>query len=132
MSALEDAAASRYVSFTTFRRDGRPVATPVWVARDGDELCFVSEDGTGKVKRLRHTDRVELRPCTIRGQVPEGAPTWSGTATVHRDAGTIARVRAAQRRKYPEARFSDVFLTLGTRLRLVRTPRAAVVIRLAD
>ncbi len=36
---------TRYISLTTFRRDGTPVATPVWVARQGDELrVFTAED----------------------------------------------------------------------------------------
>lgn len=130
MTALEDAAAARYVSFTTFRRTGVPVSTPVWIVRDADRLAFVSEDGTGKIKRLRNDARVELRPCSIRGEVAAGAPTWRGTASVHRDAETIARVRRAIAGKYPEGRIGNVVLSLAERVGIVKTPRAAVVITL--
>ena len=88
-----------FVSLTTFRRTGDPVATPVWVARDGDELVVITPDGSGKVKRLRHTARVTLQPCDRRGRVPAGAPTVTGSATLTDAAGTEA-IRDRVRRKY--------------------------------
>ncbi|HBF82651.1 MAG TPA: PPOX class F420-dependent oxidoreductase, partial [Streptomyces sp.] len=33
--SLQDFARSEYVSLTTYRKDGTPVATPVWAAADG-------------------------------------------------------------------------------------------------
>lgn len=59
---------SRYVLLTTFRRDGRPVPTPIWLAPDGDRLVVFTGSATGKVKRIRHTGRVLLAPCTARGR----------------------------------------------------------------
>ncbi|MDT0352926.1 PNPOx family protein [Pseudonocardia charpentierae] len=38
LATIDDVAGERFVSLTTFRRDGTPVATPVWIARDGDAL----------------------------------------------------------------------------------------------
>ena len=35
---VEKLARCRYLSLATFRLDGTPVATPVWVARQADEL----------------------------------------------------------------------------------------------
>lgn len=91
----------QYVELTTFRRNGTGVPTPVWVAPgEGDELLVVSVDGTGKTKRLAHTARVELRPCTVRGEVLPDAPRWAGRASVHRDAASIARVKRAIGAKY--------------------------------
>lgn len=81
-STLDDLAGEPFVSLTTFRRDGTPVATPVWIARDGDALVVTTVAGTGKVKRLRRNPRVELRPCSRRGEVPPGAGMASGTAEV--------------------------------------------------
>ncbi len=130
MTAFDEAAASRYVSFTTFRRTGEAVPTPVWIAPDGDDLVFISEDPAGKLKRLRNNPAVELRPCSIRGEVADGAPTWRGTATVHRDQASIARARAATGRKYPEAKVSNAVLPLLQRVGLMRTPRAVVIVRL--
>jgi len=72
----------RFISLTTFRRSGVPVSTPVWVVGDGDALLVTTPDGSGKVKRLRHTQRVEMRPCSRSGQVDEAAPTITGLAEV--------------------------------------------------
>ena len=71
-SDLDVVNANRYVSLTTFRRTGAPVSSPVWVARDAGELVVITVDPSGKLKRLAHTARVALRPCDIRGRVPEG------------------------------------------------------------
>jgi len=59
----------QYISLTTFRRDGRPVSTPVWFAVDGDRLVVWSAATSGKIKRLRHARRVTVAPCDIRGRV---------------------------------------------------------------
>lgn len=124
-AALERAAASPYISLTTFRRNGVGVATPVWAARSGDELAVITVDGTGKTKRLAKNDRVELRPCDVRGRVAQDAPTWTGRATVVRDPAAIAEVRRAITRKYVSARVGDALnaLTLGV---FRRTPRAGI------
>jgi uncharacterized protein len=59
---------SEYVSLTTFRRTGDPVATPVWAAADGESLVVWTRADSGKVKRLRHTARVTVAPCDFRGR----------------------------------------------------------------
>ena len=60
---------SRYVSLTTFRRTGDPVATPVWAAPDDGDLVVWTRADSGKVKRLRHTTRVTVAPCDVRGNL---------------------------------------------------------------
>jgi PPOX class probable F420-dependent enzyme len=60
---------STYVSLTTFRRTGQPVPTPVWAAPDGDDLVVWTRADSGKVKRLRHTARVTVAPCDVRGRL---------------------------------------------------------------
>lgn len=119
----------QYVALTTFRKTGVGVATPVWVARDGDELVVITVDNTGKTKRLSRNPTVELRPCDMRGNVVDGAPTYSGAATVVRDANAVAAVAATIARKYPLARVGDVAnkLTFGL---LQRSPRAGIRITL--
>lgn len=91
-------AAERYVVLTTFRRDGRAVPTPIWVAGDGGELVFWSERKAGKVKRIRNGGRVEVQGCDLRGQKTHGAKV-SGQARLLDTAGT-ERVRRAIARKY--------------------------------
>jgi PPOX class probable F420-dependent enzyme len=100
-SGLAALAGQRYLSLTTFRRSGAPVATPVWVAGDGDALVVISDRPAGKVTRLRADPRVELRPCTLRGHVQPDAPTIAAVATVVEDPAAVARGRDLLRRKYP-------------------------------
>jgi PPOX class probable F420-dependent enzyme len=121
--------ANRYVQLTTFRRTGTPVSSPVWIARDGDELVVITVDPTGKLKRLAHTSRVELRPCDFRGRVPEGAPTYAGTAVVDRTPEGVAAVKRAMGRKYLMARLGDAIAVVTDRFRK-RTARAGIRITL--
>lgn len=73
----------KYILVTTFKRDGTPVATPVWsVPLDGDEFGFWTSSGSGKAKRLAHTDRVQVQPCDARGKVKTGSEPLEGTARV--------------------------------------------------
>jgi PPOX class probable F420-dependent enzyme len=84
-----------FVSLTTFRRTGEPVSTPVWVAREGEALVVTTPAASGKVKRLRRDPRVELRPCSRSGKVPEGAGPVSAVAAIEppSDAATTALKR---------------------------------------
>lgn len=90
----------QFVSMTTFRKDGTPVPTTVWLARDGDDLVVTTMDGTGKVKRLRHTPRVELVPSSRTGQVADGATPVEAEAVVFDDEAGLARLRSLLVEKY--------------------------------
>lgn len=57
----------RYLLLTTFKRDGTPVATPVWFAADGDRLVVTSAAGAWKVRRLRRDPRALGAGCDARG-----------------------------------------------------------------
>jgi uncharacterized protein len=68
---------------TTFRRDGTPISTPVWVvALDDGKVGFTTSSGSGKFKRLRHTERVTVQPCDVRGRVKPGTTVVNATAAV--------------------------------------------------
>jgi PPOX class probable F420-dependent enzyme len=73
----------RYVLLTSFKRDGTPVKTPVWIVdMGGGKAGFWTTSDTGKVKRLAHTPRVTLQPCNARGRVNPGSSAVDATATV--------------------------------------------------
>lgn len=73
----------KYVAFTKFRKSGDAVTTPVWVVGlDNGDLGFWSSSASGKVKRLKHTDRVVVQPSDARGRVKAGTDPVSATATV--------------------------------------------------
>lgn len=96
----EAVARSPYVSLVTFRRNGTPVATPVWAVAEGTELLVWTRDDSWKVKRLRHDPRVTVTPCDVRGRIAEGARTVEGTGRLLEGAAGLGRVRTAMARKY--------------------------------
>lgn len=93
-------ASEKYIRLTTFRRDGTPVSTPVWVVGSGDHLLVVTSRTTGKAKRLGHTPRVLIAPCDGRGRVGDGVADVEGTATIRSDAGSVAELERLLIRKY--------------------------------
>lgn len=67
--------------FTTFRRDGTAVSTPVWVVGLAPrQVGFMTGSQTGKAKRLAHTSRVLVQPCNARGKVAPDSPPVEGSA----------------------------------------------------
>lgn len=58
-----------YCSFSTKKRNGEWVSTPVWFAPDGDSLYVFSAGHAGKVKRLRNFADARVAPCTVTGTV---------------------------------------------------------------
>jgi uncharacterized protein len=106
VSVVDDIGRSRYVSLVTYRRDGTPVATPVWHVVSGDELLIVSEADAWKVKRIRHDNRARVTVCDIRGRTVPGAPHAEGTARLLDPAETQA-ARRLLARKYLTSRLGN-------------------------
>lgn len=93
----------KYISLVTFRKDGTPVATPVWFAERDGKLYVKTRGDSGKVKRLRKNSRVRVAPATIRGKVI--GPAIEATARVlPENEWTIPR--ALLNKKYLFARLS--------------------------
>lgn len=69
MDELSRLSTGKYLSLTTFKKSGEAVATPVWVARDGDHLFVTTRADSWKVKRLRNNPEVLLAPCDMRGNL---------------------------------------------------------------
>jgi uncharacterized protein len=85
-------AGERYISLTTFKRDGTPVSTPVWVTSDdGRRLLVWSGTETWKVRRLRRDARVFVAPANFRGR--ERGPRIGGLARGISDPGVDALLR---------------------------------------
>lgn len=106
---IDDLAAGKYISLTTFKRDGTAVATPVWVMRDGDHLFVITDADSGKAKRLRNSSRAEVAPCDVRGNLTgDKVPC---TAVLLDDEGT-ARVQRMVDQKY--GLMAKVFSLMGS------------------
>ncbi|CAB4870986.1 unannotated protein [freshwater metagenome] len=84
----------KYLSLTTFRADGTPVATPVWLIRDGDVLRVLTQENSGKVKRLRVNATVLVASCDMRGRI-KGAqvPASATLQAVDETARTSTLIR---------------------------------------
>ncbi|MFI2644119.1 PPOX class F420-dependent oxidoreductase [Streptomyces sp. NPDC018610] len=121
-SPLERLAAGKYLLLTSHRRDGTPVATPVWVVRDGAALGVWTAADSWKVKRIRHRADVLVGPCDLRGN-PTGEQV-PATAEIC-DAATTARYRGLISREYG---LVGRLTLLGSRLR--RGERGTVGIRI--
>jgi PPOX class probable F420-dependent enzyme len=91
-------ARSEFLLLTTYRKDGRPVPTTVWVVPLDDEIGVWTVDGSAKVRRIRAQPRVTLSECDRVG-TPLGPAPVEGRARILDSVGT-ARVRAALQTKY--------------------------------
>lgn len=112
-----------FVSITTFKRDGTPVSTPVWVAGENGNLLVISEEDTWKVKRIRRDGHVRIAPCSARG-APRGEPV-DGEATIETDTSTVEKLLA---RKYGwKYRAYTRFSALVRRLRRQPAPTGVTI-----
>ncbi|HZS23753.1 MAG TPA: PPOX class F420-dependent oxidoreductase [Gaiellaceae bacterium] len=76
----------RYISLTTFRRDGTTASTPVWVVSDdGRRLLVWTGARTWKVRRVRRDPRVLVASSSFRGR--ERAARIAGRARIVADPG---------------------------------------------
>lgn len=108
---------------TTFRRDGTPVSTPVWVTPyDGDSVAFWTSSGSGKAKRLAHTSRVTVQPCDARGRVKAGTSPIDATANVVQGE-ELARIQDRVKAKYGvQTKVTKALAVVGGRLKGNRIP----------
>ncbi|MFI1069210.1 PPOX class F420-dependent oxidoreductase [Streptomyces puniciscabiei] len=108
---LDRLGSGKYLLVTSHRKNGTPVATPVWVVRDGDALGVWTAADSFKVKRIRRRADVLVGPCDLRGN-PTGDQI-PATAEIT-DAATTARYRDLIARKYG---IIGRLTLLGSRLR---------------
>ncbi len=116
----------RFAALTTFKKDGSPVATPVWITQDGAALVVTTPAESYKVKRLRRDPRVLLVPCGRTGRVADGARPVAGTAEIVTDPAETGRMTDLVRRKYG-LEFRVVMLV--ERL-VARRPKPRVLLRI--
>jgi hypothetical protein len=79
---LQQLQGQQYINLTTYRKSGEGVPTPVWFALEGDRLYIVTQQDSGKVKRIRNNPRVTLAPSDAQGKVKPGVASIEGTAVV--------------------------------------------------
>jgi PPOX class probable F420-dependent enzyme len=112
---------------TTLRRDGMPIALPMWFCVVDGAVHFRTLAATKKAARLRHDPRISF--------LVEGGERWAelwavhlaGTAAVVDDADTIARFEATMHAKYSAFRTDRSNMADDTRAHYERPP---VIIRI--
>ena len=67
--ALSALGAEKFVSLTTFKKDGAAVAAPMWIGRDGDHLFFWTPVDSWKAKRAKNNPE---------GDAGAVQPWWEG------------------------------------------------------
>ncbi|WP_191874429.1 PPOX class F420-dependent oxidoreductase [Streptomyces filipinensis] len=123
---LDRLGAGKYLLVTSYRKNGTPVATPVWVVRDGAGLGVWTAADSFKVKRIRRRPDVLVGPCDLRGN-PTG-DQLPATAEITDAAGT-ARYRDLIARKYG---LVGRLTLLGSRLRRGRDGTVGIRVTLAE
>jgi PPOX class probable F420-dependent enzyme len=121
---FNDLAQERYISLTTFKRDGTPVSAPVWVAGDEGRLLVWTADSSWKVKRIRRDGHVRVAPCTMRGKIRgEGV---DAEATILDDTSLVQKLEA---RKYGwRMRVIGRMIALGRKIRREPTPESVTLV----
>jgi PPOX class probable F420-dependent enzyme len=117
---------ARYISLTTFKRDGTAVSTPVWITGAQGRYAFTTGDVAWKTKRLLRNPAVEVRVCDARGRVRPGATAHPGTGEISTSAADIAAAQRALAAKYGW-QFRASRFWLGITQRLGRGPVHQVV-----
>ncbi|HEY1824756.1 MAG TPA: PPOX class F420-dependent oxidoreductase [Acidimicrobiales bacterium] len=73
----------KYMLLTTFRKDGTPVSSPVWVVPlEGATFGFATSSASGKAKRLARTARVTVQASDMRGRVAKGSEVIDAQAEI--------------------------------------------------
>lgn len=101
----------RYLSVTSFKRDGTGVATPVWFVADGERLLALTDRRSAKVRRIHRDPRVLVAPCRPDGRLR--GPAVPAHAEVLTAAADLERVQALLRDRY---KISYRVVMLGYRL----------------
>lgn len=120
-TTLDLLAAGTYLSLTTFRRDGTPVATPVWLVLDEDALLVITGADSGKARRLRADSRALVASCDMRGTLTsEAVPATAELLGPEETARTASQIT----RRY--GLLDRLFMW-----RSRRSPRVGIRVRLA-
>jgi uncharacterized protein len=99
ISSFASLSQNNVVNLTTFRKNGTPVATPVWFAESAGVIYVYTGATSGKVKRIRNSSRVTLAPSTASGKVT-GEAIEARARIMNDDPQEIACAEALLAQKY--------------------------------
>jgi PPOX class probable F420-dependent enzyme len=105
----------KYISVTTFRKNGTAVPTPVWFGEKANMLYVMTRSDMGKTKRIRNNPRIQVAPCTVRGKIM--GPEFPAQARIL-PPEEHARARQTINQKYWLARLPLVWWRTDTYLEI--------------
>jgi PPOX class probable F420-dependent enzyme len=85
---------------TTLRRDGRPIALPVWFVVDDHTVAMSTPAGTKKLARVRHDPRASFLVEFGQRWVELRAVHLTGRVEIVENAAAKSRIDAALNEKY--------------------------------
>ncbi|MFZ1163430.1 pyridoxamine 5'-phosphate oxidase family protein [Mycobacterium sp.] len=85
---------------TTLRRDGMPIALPVWFAVEGRAITMMTPAGTKKISRVRRDPRASFLVETGEQYLQLRGVHFTGRIEIVTDAAAKARIEAAVDTKY--------------------------------
>jgi nitroimidazol reductase NimA-like FMN-containing flavoprotein (pyridoxamine 5'-phosphate oxidase superfamily) len=85
---------------TTLRRDGMPIALPVWFAVEDRTITMMTPAGTKKIARVRHDLRASFLVESGELYVELRAVHLTGQVEIVTDAAATARIETAVNAKY--------------------------------
>jgi uncharacterized protein len=88
----------KYLSLTTYRRNGTPVSTPVWFVEDEGRLFAITAADSYKVKRLRRNPAAMVAPCTASGKLKDEPIPAVVQFLPHAEWGRVDRLMAQKYR----------------------------------
>ncbi len=113
---LEALFPGRYLSVTSFKRDGSAVATPVWAVSDGSRMFAFTDLNSAKVKRIRRNPHVRIASCWVNGKLR--GDLVAARAEVLTAPADLERVQKLLLERYKLSyRFVMLFYRVGRRLR---------------
>ena len=116
-NSLTQFANQKYLNMETYRKTGKPVATPLWFAEENGTLYIYSLANAGKVKRIRNNPKVRIVPCDVRGK-PKGEWVEAKARILDEQGATLGHKLLNMKYGWIK-RIGDVFSQLRQRQRVV-------------
>jgi PPOX class probable F420-dependent enzyme len=98
--AWEAVVAAHTGILTTLRRDGMPIALPVWFVVDDRSIALMTPAGTKKIARIRHDPRASFLVESGQRYTDLRGVHFTGSVDIVEDATAISRIEAAVNAKY--------------------------------
>lgn len=113
---LEGRFPGRFLSVTSFKRNGDGVATPLWAVDDGRRLYAFTDLQSAKVRRIRREPQVLVASCRVNGKL-RGRPV-PARAEILTASADLEYVRRLLLDRYSVSyRLVMLFYALGRRLK---------------